>query len=184
MKQIIIFITIAILFAFANQVEVIGKKYIPKKERNPKIFNTSKIFNVTKHIPIRHGILPGGCVRWPKLRPKNSTNCTKGFVLKCSKFNFRNETYCRCQEKFPFKPLNITTRKKCQEGSILRCSGKNCVCKKIFDPIIRPKIELSCPEGKVLRCKNLKYDREHCECKDKPKIVFPRIHPKKYKFIN
>ena len=183
MKQIIIFITIAILFAFANQVEVIGKKYIPHKESNPKSFNTSKIFNVTKHFPIKRRWLPGGCIR-PKWRPKNSTNCTKGFVLKCSKSNFFNKTYCRCQEKFSFKPLNITGKKKCSEGSILRCSGKGCFCKKIFEPTIRPKIELSCPEGKVLRCKNLKYDREHCECKDKPKIVFPRIHPKKYNFIN
>ena len=86
--------------------------------------------------------------------PRNATNCTKNFNLKCRKFE--NKTLCFCFPKFIVPPFgNIS---KCQPGEIFRCkldrtTGKrDCKCSTLL-PKIKDKTELDCPLGTYPKCK-------------------------------
>ena len=142
-------------------------------------------FQLTMKKPLTrfHCLRKGGCGENRKPIFRNSTNCTEGRVLSCSssKLGFSNKTttWCYCKKKIIAKPRNITITPKCPVGAFLRCTKSGCKCRDIPSPIIKPQIELKCPDGTELRCKGSIMTKESCDCRKLKKIL--PLEPKRHK---
>ena len=130
MKQVLVFLTCALLFELSNQIEIMPEfrhKNPITFERGCRIENGTlvcakpKTFNSTKTLI-------------PLIR--NQTKCSAGYRLNCHKVN-SGQTYCNCSPLSIFKPTNKTAN--CPNGTVYKCSHvrrgcvvlHDCSCKKV-----------------------------------------------------
>ena len=173
MKKLLIFATIALLFAFAVQEKVHSEHPHGKKNRT-RPFNYSKLFNNNETCPrgFRFSRRQGKCVKrvHPHFNPKfNATNCTKGKKLTCRTKN--NLTLCFCRSNVTLPRRNHTGLKlKCPRGTSRRCNSKNgtfrCYCKAVMPELNLNENRHACPVGTYLKYK-MEDGQKYYYCKEK-----------------
>ena len=168
MRKLLVLLSVVLLFALCqSQVVEKEKKKLIKPNFCPfgyKKVNGTKVCKTYKEY-LKH--------------PRNFTNCTKGFNLKCRKVE--NKTLCFCFPKIKVLPnKNISL---CKPGEILRCKfdrntlKRGCKCEPVLPRVKTDPSELNCPTGTTPKCKGNRCICAKIKIKEREPVLPPVIKP-------